>query len=78
MNPTILQTLKEWCICVLGESWKTSLTGLLQAVALAALSYLIGCITDSQAVTYTGIAAAALQAIRGFLQKDFNISNKGP
>ncbi len=57
-----------------GDSWKTSVMGILQAIATGIMTYIIASVTNNEAVTWAGVSVAILQVVKGFLQKDYNVS----
>lgn len=61
---------------IFGASWKTSLLGICQAIVTAALAYFISVATNSEPITWAGFGLAILQAIKGFFQKDYDVSTK--
>lgn len=57
---------------ILGESWRTSLSGYLSAIALAVIPFL-----ETDQISFEGLGIAAAVAILGRFAKDHNVSGTG-
>lgn len=53
-----------------GENWRTTILGWLKAIAMAIFAYVLGALTNNEAVTWSGIAIAVLNVIKGYLDTD--------
>jgi hypothetical protein len=67
--------MKQFFLILLGPSWKMSLMGLGEAIAVQALTYMLNTHYDDPRVFWAGMGLSILTIIRGRLAKDANMSN---
>ncbi len=67
--------MKDFFLNLLGPSWKSSLMGLSEAVAVQALTYTLNTQYHDPRVFWSGLGLSVLTIIRGRLTKDANVSN---
>jgi hypothetical protein len=67
--------MKQFFLVLLGPSWKSTLAGLGEAIAVQALTYTLNTQYHDPRVFWSGMGLSLLTLIRGRLTKDFNVSN---
>jgi hypothetical protein len=67
--------MKQFFLVLLGPSWKSSLMGVGEAVAVQALTYTLNTQYHDPRVFWSGMGLSILTIIRGRLTKDWNVSN---